>query len=203
MLVAHNLDEGLLFTDPRVANTSGFEAYLSGLMPSLPQGKISHLSTVIYPDDFSGSVLPYTDQIGRTKLAIAEGLIDCFSFGLGLAYANQTRGYQFGVFPGMHAQDVGYTFFGRGEEDGVDGFGVPIAREVARRMQAWLVDFTMFGFGEGEGAGGEGNAARELPVYAGEANVMNITGPGEDGFQVVRDPAANRRCRFWLEELAA
>ncbi|GAB1316422.1 hypothetical protein MFIFM68171_06632 [Madurella fahalii] len=202
VVVAYNLDEGLLFTDPRVGDTAGFEAYLSGLMPSLPAAKVRHLSTAVYPADFSGAALPYTDQIGRTRLAIAEGLIDCFAFGTALAYANRTRAYQFAVFPGMHAQDVAYTFFGRGEEDVADGFGVPVEREVARRMQAWFVDFAMFGFTEG-GAGGEGNAVLELPVYTGEANVMNITGSGEGGFEVVRDPAANGRCRFWLEGLSA
>ncbi|KAL2131605.1 hypothetical protein VTI74DRAFT_4821 [Chaetomium olivicolor] len=191
VLVAHNPDEGLLFTDPRIANQSAFEAYLAGFMPSvpsLPLSKIKHLSEVIYPADFTGSVLPYTNQVGRTKLAIAGGLVDCFSFGVHLAYANSLRGYQVSRFPGIHAMDVGYTFW---NGEGNDGFGVPIPAETAVRMQRWFVDFAMEGF-----AGLEGPAG--LPIYGEGASVVNVTG---SGFPVVRDPAANERCKFWLEGL--
>jgi len=72
------------------------------------------------------------NQVGRTKLVISEGLINCFSFGTNLAYNNQSRSYQFSVFPGIHAQDVGYTFF---NGEATDGFGVPISASTAQLIQ--------------------------------------------------------------------
>ncbi|KAK0623778.1 Alpha/Beta hydrolase protein [Immersiella caudata] len=189
VLVAHNLDEGLLFTDPRIPDDAGFRSYLQGLMPSAPASKINTLATTIYPPDFSGAQ-PYTNQVGRTKLAIAEGLIDCFAFGTSLAYSNQTRGYLFSIFPGMHAQDTSYTFFNGGASDGL---GIPVSADAAVTMQRWFVDFAAKGVGAG-------STATQLPLYGSSANVANITGTG---FPVVRDPAANARCRFWLSELTA
>ena len=182
IIVAHNFDEGLLFTDPRILDQAGFEAYLSGFMPSLPQAKIKTLSQIIYPPDFTGAQ-PYTTQVQRTKLAIAEGLVTCFSWGVNQAYGNATRGYQWSIFPGIHAGDLSYTFFN----------GVPMSDATAEKMQRWFVDFAAKGTAAG-------SAALELPVYGSGASVVNVT---ETGFPTVRDPAANSRCRFWMEGLTA
>ena len=189
VIVAHNLDEGLLFTDPRISDDAGFRAYLAAFMPSVPASRINVLATQIYPPDFSGAQ-PYRDQIGRTKLAIAEGLINCFAFGTSLAYANLTRSYQFSLFPGMHAQDESYTFF---NGDSADSLGIPISSSVAQTMQRWFVDFAMLG-------DAAGSTATQIPVYTAQANVANITG---SGYPVVRDPSANSRCRYWLTGLTA
>ena len=189
MIVAHNSNEGLLFTDPRIPDDAGFKAYLAGFMPSLPAAKIDVLASQIYPPDFSGAQ-PYTNQVGRTKLAIGEGLIDCFAFGVNLAYKNQTRGYLFSAFPGMHAQDVASTFF-NGETS--DSLGIPVSASVAQAMQGWFVDFATLG-------DGSGSTATQLPVYTTQANVANVTG---SNFPIARDPAANSRCRFWLTGLTA
>lgn len=153
-------------------------------MPSLPPAKLNTLATTVYPPDFSGA-LPYTNQVGRTKLAIAEGLIDCFAFGTSLAYANRTQSYLFSIFPGMHAQDTSYTFF-----NGVskDGLGIPVAAQTAEKMQRWFVDFAT------------GVEVAEIPAYGAGASVVNVTGTA---FPVVRDPAANERCRFWLGGLTS
>ena len=121
-------------------------------------------------------------------LAIGEGLLDCYALGSHLAYGNRTRGYQFAVFPGIHAQDLSYTFFV--EAQSTDSLGVPIAVEAAKTMQDWVVDFAMLG------PDGPGSAAAQLPVFGEGASVVNVTG---FGFDVVKDPAANSRCRFWLD----
>lgn len=184
VIVAHNLDEGLLFTDPQIADDAGFRAYLAALMPSVSPAKISTLASQIYPPDFSGAQ-PYTDQIGRTKLAVAEGVINCFAFGVSLAYTNQTRAYMFSLFPGMHAQDEPHTFF---NGDSADSLGIPISPSVAQTMQGWFVDFARLG-------DAAGSTATQIPVYTDQANVANIVAAG---YPVVKDPAANSRCRYWL-----
>ncbi|KAK1750997.1 Alpha/Beta hydrolase protein [Echria macrotheca] len=189
VIVAHNLDEGLLFADSRVSNDTGFRAFLSGFMPSVPASKINTLATAIYPPDFSGSQ-PYTTQTGRVILAVAEAFLDCSSFGVNLAYRNQSRSYLFSIFPGMHAEDLSYTF-NNGET--ANNLGVPVVASVVPIMQRWFVDFVVKGLAPG-------SAARDIPVYTSAANVVNITGTS---FPVVRDPAANSRCRFWLDGLTS
>jgi hypothetical protein len=141
--VAHNLDEGLLFANPRVANQSGLDAFLQWLMPSLPASKVAYLATELYPPPPPASLgagnLPYTTYVDRTMLAVGEALIDCFAFGVALAYANQTRGYQFSVFPSMYALDVGYSF-GDGGAAETDSLGGPLVAADARAMQSWFVE---------------------------------------------------------------
>ena len=136
--------------------------------------------------------MPPTKKLPRhSKLAIAEGLINCFAFGTSLAYTNQSRSYQFSVFPGMHTQDLSYTFF-NGERD--DFLGVPILSSVAKVMQGWFVDFAMLG------DTAAGSTVTQVPLYTAQANVVNITG---SGFTTVRDPSANSRCLFWLTGLTS
>jgi len=187
VVVAHNSNEGLLFADPRISDQAGFTAFLAGLAPSVPAAKINTLANQIYPPDFSGAY-PYRNQVERTALAVGEGLLSCIAFGLNLAYKNQSRSYQFSSFPGIHGEDVQHTFF-NGESLG--SFGIPINASVATTMQAWFVDFAMLG-------AGSGSTITQVPVYTSQANVVNITG---SGFPIVKDPAANQRCRYWLTGL--
>ena len=126
-----------------------------------------------------------TNQIGRTRLAVAEGVLNCFAYGVNLVYENQTRSYMFSIFPGMHAQDERYTFNG----ETADSLGIPISESVAQIMQRWFVDFIVLG-------NASGSTATQIPVYTAQANVANITGCG-----IVKDLVANSRCRYWLSGL--
>jgi hypothetical protein len=187
VIVAHNSNEGLLFTDPRIQDQAGFKSYFAALMPSISSTKIDQLANTVYPPDYSGAQ-PYINPTQRVTLAIGEALINCLAFGLDTAYNNATRGYQFAAFPGVHAQDVPYTFW-NGET--TDSFGLPVNGTIAQKMQSWFTDFTILGT---TGT----SAALQLPTYGSQATVLNITG---NGFPTDRDPAANSRCNFWLTGL--
>ncbi|KAK1756998.1 Alpha/Beta hydrolase protein [Echria macrotheca] len=187
VIVAYNLNEGLLFTDPRVTDNTGFKNYFAGLMPSIPASKINQLATTVYPEDFSGAQ-PYTTQIQRLVLAVAESLIHCNAFATDLGYNNQTRSYKFSVWPGVHSADTSYTFY-NGQP--VDNFGFPINATIAQHFQKWWVDYTTLGEGSG-------SSITEIPIYTSQAKILNIT---DTGNFVVRDPAAGARCRFWIDGL--
>ncbi|CAI4213871.1 unnamed protein product [Parascedosporium putredinis] len=145
LLVAHNTGEGVLFSDPRVQDDEGFRAFFRNLLPNLPEGI----------DALAQDVL---------VLAVSESLFDCHVLGLNLAYGNRTRGYLFDECPGLHAQDASYSLY-NGETS--DVFGLPIDVVTAETMQDWIVDFAL--------AGTEpGSAARRLPVFGDEANIMRI-----------------------------
>ncbi|KAK5662492.1 hypothetical protein OQA88_8404 [Cercophora sp. LCS_1] len=187
VIVSYTLQEGLLFTDPRVQNNTAFKAFFAGLMPSIPAPKIDALAAV-YPEDFSGAQ-PYRNQTQRLTLAVSEGLILCNAFANHLGYNSQSRAYKFSLFPGIHAQDVGYTFW-NGEP--ADSTGIPINGAAATTLQRWIADFTVSG-------AGPGSTASQIPVYTSQAKTMNITDSGSS--VVFPDSASNPRCRFWVEGL--
>ncbi len=187
LIVAHNLYEGLLFTDPRVTDQAGFESYFAGLMPSVRPAKLTDIATKIYPEDYSGKY-PYKTATERLALAVGEGLIDCWAFGLGRAYKGNPQSYQLSLFPGIHSQDIAYTFY-NGET--ADSLGEIINPSVAAIMQGWFTDYAQSG-------DTEGSTATQLPAYGCQGAVLNIT---DSGSVIAQDPAANPRCQFWLNNL--
>jgi len=190
VIVSYTADEGLIFTDPRVQDNTAFKAYFQGLMPSIPAAKINALATTVYPEDFSGAQ-PYTTQTGRLKLAISEAIVLCNAFATDIAYQNTTRNMKFSVWPALHANDVAFTFY-NGEP--VDWLGIPIPGGIARQMQQWFVDYAISGVTGG-------SSATILPVYTSQNKILNVTDTGNTVVQP--DPAANSRCRFWVEGLYA
>lgn len=190
VIVSYTSDEGLLFTDPRVQDQTAFKALFQQLMPSISAAKINELATVVYPEDFSGAQ-PYTDQSSRLRLALAESIVQCNAFATHLAFKNQSRAFIFDVFPKVHAEDVAYTFW-NGES--TDSFGIPINLPVALNLQKWLVDYTMVGTGAG-------STASVIPVYTNAAKTLRVTDAGNSVIQP--DWAANRRCRWWVQDLFA
>lgn len=194
ILVAHNSNEGIMFTDPRTEGDDTFRAYFANLLPDLSSEKLDIMATEIYPLDFSGTQ-PYKNHIERLVLAVGDCLFDCYAFGMNLAYENRTRGYLFDICPGVHAQDVSYSLHD-GEE--TDYFGRPIDFLAAGAMKSWIVDFTLMG-------GRHGSAARQLPIFGSTARILHVgkQDATESNFTVVKDPAANPRCQFWLDGVFA
>ncbi|KAH7007332.1 hypothetical protein EDB80DRAFT_880839 [Ilyonectria destructans] len=182
LIIAHNLDEGLMFTDPRVDDESGFSDFVGGLIPTLGDKIISFVSELLYPEDYSDSQ-PYTTPTERVSFAIGEMIVSCYAFGLNLAYGGSARGYQFSIFPGMHSQDLAFTFWNGAT---TDSWGLPLPSTVAQKMQGW---FTLYG---STGT----SSVKSLPKYGFNAQVVNISLPST--FNTVSDPAANTRCGFLL-----
>ncbi|KAK1833453.1 Alpha/Beta hydrolase protein [Podospora conica] len=187
VIVGYNSWEGLLFTDPRVQNNTAFKALFQQLMPSISAAKINQLATTVYPEDFSGAQ-PYTTQTQRTTLALGESLVNCNSFGVHLGYSNQTRAYLFDVFPGIHAQDVAFSFFNPGA---LDFTGLPIDPTIADFWQSKIVDFARVGTAAG-------STAALLPKYTSAGKTLKVQAAGN---VVGDDPARNARCRFWVQGL--
>lgn len=112
-------------------------------------------------------------------LAQSEAVITCNAFLLDIAFENLTRSYQFRVFPGAHAQDVGYTFF---NSPALGLFGQSVNETIPHLMQSFIVDFPILG----------------NPNAAGMSSKLEIYGPeNKTGIGNVRDPAASARRGFW------
>ena len=71
VMVGHNADEGLLFTNPAIINDSAFARDLLVRFPDVDPSVQTYIEEVLYPAVFDGSY-GYQDEIGRTDLVISE-----------------------------------------------------------------------------------------------------------------------------------
>jgi carboxylesterase type B len=191
IMVGHNTNEGLLFTDDTVNDQTAFEANLAGLLPGATLNQVTQLATQIYPEDFSGAQ-PYTTQTERMSVALRDGIVESNAFALNTAFQNNTFAYVFGNFPGFHAQDLEYTFFlgpGSGQID--DLSNSPVNETVAKIMQSAFINFAISG-----NPNPSDQSLPNIPVYGPDNLVLFIN---NSIVMPVRDSASvgAERQAFW------
>lgn len=186
LTVGHNADEGLLFTPPFIQTQDEFVLAIETLFPTGNASTISYITDVLYPPIFNGRY-GYTSAIERTALVISDFIVACnanaMASTLEPAYA-----YLFSVPPGLHGEDVPYTFFSRDTSTSDDG--LPVNGTVAKVFQRYLTNFAMTGKPAAQGY-------RDFVNYGKNDTVTNIglTGLGTQ----MRDPGAVPQCKFWNE----
>lgn len=176
-MVGHNRDEASTFT----ASLDTNEQLISMFQLSYPVSDTAerYIFTDLYPNILNGTY-GYTSQLGRAKLLISELVFTCNTRFLGTAFRNQTYNYRFEYPPGLHGQDLDWTFFVEEDPD--------VAPEIAIAMQSYFTTFTMTG-------DPNGNAGLPTwPLYGEEATLV-IFGAG--GVATAKDETANRRCEYW------
>lgn len=177
----HNAAEGVLFTLPTANTSDAFASLVELWLPSANASTVNYITTTLYPSIFDGS-LPYTDNLGRSILFVAEYAITCATNFLDRAFDNQTYGYQFSVPPAFHANDNKYTFYnGPGTNDTYGTYNVTVA--LAHQQQ--IVTFAETGVPEG------------IPIY-GNGTILDLNNTGLP-FQTIPDPNANDRCLFFQQ----
>ncbi|KFY48427.1 hypothetical protein V495_01341 [Pseudogymnoascus sp. VKM F-4514 (FW-929)] len=181
VMLGHNSEEGFLFASPFVTNDSDLKAYLQGSVPAILPTALDTVVKDLYPPNFDGS-LPYTTQLSRTSVLVSEAVFTCNTRALDLAYGNNTYSYYFSVPPGLHGEDVAYTFFNG--DTTTSNQGLPVDRTVAEALQDYITSFTMNGNPNEKGV-------PFFPLYGGNSStqVVNI---GKLGTQIT-DTAANER----------
>lgn len=176
-----NAAEGVLFTLPTANTSDAFASLVELWLPSANASTVNYITTTLYPSIFDGS-LPYTDNLGRSILFVAEYAITCATNFLDRAFDNQTYGYQFSVPPAFHANDNKYTFYnGPGTNDTYGTYNVTVA--LAHQQQ--IVTFAETGVPEG------------IPIY-GNGTILDLNNTGLP-FQTIPDPNANDRCLFFQQ----
>ncbi|CAK4029274.1 Hypothetical predicted protein [Lecanosticta acicola] len=188
VMVGHNADEGILFTNPYVQNDTAFLQDVGSWMP--PQAatntSLAYINSTLYPPVFDGTH-NYTNQIARTAFAISELVFTCNTFYLDKAFNNQTHAYLFAVPPAYHGLDVGYTYY-------TDLETTDPSTQVAVNMQRYFLHFVKTG--NPNGADEIFNPWSEYGIAATEV-VFNTTG----NLRLQRDETANGRCNWWQENL--
>ncbi|PSN60795.1 acetylcholinesterase precursor [Corynespora cassiicola Philippines] len=192
VMIGQNSNEGLLFTAPISSDTEYLD-FVRNNFPSAREGVIDHIANVLYPPVFDGS-MGYRDQVGRAALTMGEGTFVCNAFALNRAYNNHSS-YLFDVFPGLHAQDVEYTFY----NPDVVYQGLPVLtmwgdnQTVAYVMHNYFTSFAMTGTPESQEDG--------LSAVATYDSNFTLTILSTEGISTGTDPAVNERCAWWQTAL--
>jgi carboxylesterase type B len=186
VMVAHNSNEGPLFTDPHIIDNASFDAFVATLFPSGNKTLIGYVTNVLYPPVFDGSH-PYSNNIERAVLLNSEMLVLCNTFYLDTALSNTTFDYLFAAPPGTHGADLPYTFYSGPFDSSYDT--AELNATVASILQDYILSFVKTG-SPSTAVAGLGGFAR----YGASAQTMRL---GIDGIGMTTDPAANQRCRWW------
>lgn len=188
VMVGHNTNEGLLFTSPFLSNDSDVKNFFESLLPSIKAFPAAedYLLNTLYPPIFDGSQAQnYTDQIGRASAAVAEVTFTCNAYYLDKAYQNHTYAYLFAIPPGIHGEDIPYTYFNGPNKAEV------VSDPTAIALQEYITHFAEYGTPNEQGV-------PYFPMYQNNATVqvLNVT-----GIRQTMDPAANARCDWWQKAL--
>jgi carboxylesterase type B len=179
VLVGHNTNEGLLFTPPFVQTQDNFTAFLTQSLPTTTVEQRKELATELYPAVYNGTY-GYSIPIYRTALAISDLAFTCNAYWLRRTMKT-SYGYFFSVPPGLHGQDIPFTFF-NGDTSTLND-GTPVNATIAIGLQRYLTSFAITGIPKGI----------ESYSEAGNVTNVNVTAAGAQ----LRDPAARSQCDFW------
>jgi carboxylesterase type B len=94
-----------------------------------------------------------------------DRIFTCNTFWLDKAFNNQTYSYLFSVYPGLHGQDVPYTYY-----NGPNPTAVPNP-DIAIALQEYITNFAMTGDPNGPGV-------PHFPMYGDDATVQNLNYTG-------------------------
>lgn len=197
--IGMNSHEGILFSDPTVESSAAYSTYIRNMIPGISNASASHIEEVLYPEVFDGSY-GYTSQFERGLITFQELFFTCNSPMLSWGLQNRTYNYIFAVPPGVHAQDVPYTFY-NGPETSVGGITppptTPAEIAVAGILQSWIATFVTRGTPR---AGG----VQSFEPYGSTANVLalgvNATSNTTDISRGVDPAFLPGRCA-WLSEV--
>jgi cholinesterase len=189
VITAHNSNEGVTFTSPFVTTEELLIEDLSAVMPTADNATLSYVLDTLHPAIYNGTY-PYTTMFERISLLTAEISFTCNARYVDLAYGNETYSYYFKVPPGLHGEDVAYTFFNGDVTTSDDG--LPVNATVATALQKYITNFAMSTEGNPNGVG-----VPFFPKYQDNATVLTLGLTGFGELQV--DPTANERCA-WLQQ---
>ncbi|CAG8976122.1 hypothetical protein HYALB_00002403 [Hymenoscyphus albidus] len=189
VMTAHNSNEGIVFTSPFLDTEDEFKAALENQLSTATTDAIDYITNTLYPAVYNGSY-PYTNVNQRATLFAAELSFTCNTRYLNTAFSNETSSYYFAVPPGLHGQDIAYTFF-NGDTTTLND-GSPVNAATANLLQKYIANFAT-----SESADPNGPGLPYFPVYGNNATVLVLDLAAQG--QLAVDSAANGRCA-WLQK---
>ena len=188
LLIGHNAEEGLLFTNPFIQTE---EDMLANLDISLPSSRAwprvqDNILTNLYPPVYDGSQ-NYTSVVARAAALVGESTFTCNNIYLERAFAGRTYAYVYAIDPALHGADASSTFF-NGETANID---TRAEIDVAVALQEYITSFADDGNPNEAGV-------PFFPLSGPNATVQTLS---LAGISQMMDEAATDRCRFWQRAL--
>jgi carboxylesterase type B len=183
IMVGHNSDEGLLFANPAIQNNTEYTTFLTTFFPDISPAVVSYIENVLYPPVYTGQY-GYTTPFQRAILTTADASFTCNTFYLDKAFNNKTYAYQFSVAPGLHGEDIPYTFF-NGPSTSV------VNNTIAVALQEYITSFAINGVPSGPGI-------PTFPMFGSGGIDINFNATT---ISDILDPNANARCNWWQKAL--
>jgi carboxylesterase type B len=198
LLIGHNSDEGLLFTNPNSVNASTFEANVHSFLPGLSQADLNYINSALYPGVFNGSA-GYTNDVARQAAAIVDNAILCNAYALA-KYTSGARLYEFAVSPGVHGTDISYTFYNgpanppqSSRRIKRQGAAVTSYDLAAISLQDWIESFIETGVPTSSNG-------LNFPTYGSKQNILKLVSD-TSGPVAAKDDVVVSRCTAWLNRL--
>jgi cholinesterase len=189
VMVGHNSEEGVFFASPFIQNNTAYIEEIATTFPDASNATVDYITTELYPPVFDGTE-PYTTQFERTALTVSDFAFACNTRYLDLAFGNQTYSYLFSVPPGLHGEDIPYTFFNGDTSTSDDGY--PVNAFLATTLQRYITNFAILGTPNGVGV-------PYFPIYGPNSTVLEIA--SDELIITIPDDLANERCAWWQKAL--
>lgn len=189
VITAYNADEGLVLV-PAIHTDAEYHSFLQAILTNANASTIAYIADTLYPPAFDGSQ-GYTTQFQRVAKTAGDLIIDCNAVAAGLAFGLRARGYYFSTYPGVHVQDISYTFYNpesKASYSLVDTGAVNVT--VAHVLQDYITGFATRGDMESEGDG----LARGIPSYSPRGTMVRLD---SEEIELISDPGLDERCRWW------
>jgi carboxylesterase type B len=183
VMVGSNSDEGLLFIMPTAQNESGYQQYLDENIPGITEETQRFISNTLYPPIFNGN-FEYRNSLERGALTLSDFAFQCNTDYINRAFHGRSFAYRFSIPPGLHAQDLPYTFYNGPSSDVANN-------TVALILQDYITTFTKTGIPTS-------SLGPVFKKYGAGKTVLNF---GPDDILTTLDPAANERCKWWQKGL--
>ncbi|KAI9671625.1 MAG: hypothetical protein M1829_004630 [Trizodia sp. TS-e1964] len=203
LMVSYNSDEGLVFTPPFLQNDDDIRKWIRDLYPSVRDETLDYILD-IYP----APVPPFNTTRNRIKRVVdlmSDIAIDCNPVYLTDAYAPLLGlgiyKYQFALYPGIHGQDVAYTFYEPPPPPPLPKSPLTFKEEIALVHQQYLTNFAKTGNPNNRSSG-----LKEFLPYGPLGKMKRYRekyslGNGKSINENVIDHMNKTTCRWWQEAL--
>ncbi|KAL2859569.1 Alpha/Beta hydrolase protein [Aspergillus pseudodeflectus] len=188
IITAHNSDEGLVLV-PAIHTDDEYRSLLQMILTKASSSTIDYIVDTLYPPIFDGSH-GYRNNFERAAKTAGELIIDSNAVSTGLAFGRHAQGYYFSTYPGIHAQDITYTFYTPGGNPSYSLIDTgPVNTTVAHVLQDYITSFAANGDPVSEVDG-----LNVIPPYVPFGVAVQLDSVGVN---LTRDPAMNARCVWW------
>ncbi|PWY88284.1 carboxylesterase family protein [Aspergillus heteromorphus CBS 117.55] len=187
IMTSHTSNEGLVFTPPAGTNSSAYQSIVEAYTPSMSPETIENISQTLYPPVYNSSStsLGYGSPLERVSLTVNDAFFQCKNRYLNTIF-DTAYASVFSVPPGLHSQDIPFTFYNHSQPDIEAGL---FDEDLALTIQDHIVSFVRDGV----------PSSRQGTTWETYEKHGRVLGLESNNITMAPDPVDDSRCRLWWE----